>query len=263
MNGFDLTGNKYADASLAGMTRGVLVNMVIYPLSTMMTVNQVNHPDLKTTQVGKQILQSSGYRGLYAGFSSQLARLAIKQATNWPMIMGLPPCFEQQGFTPTISHLATGATISFVDATVLAPLERSRVLAMLNQSKIRITIRSFFTDGWKGYGYNLSNGCVTWSTFMMTQNLLKKEYKVVTGREKLNLGDSCLLGPAISSVVALVKTPFDTLYNMKQADIQVGKLTLTRLFTGLKMNLVYLSIHNVATVWFMDLLSPQFQDENG
>uniref|UniRef100_A0A0G4HLB8 Mitochondrial carrier protein n=1 Tax=Chromera velia CCMP2878 TaxID=1169474 RepID=A0A0G4HLB8_9ALVE len=151
----------YVEAATVGALRGLARLPLEHPFDRVRTLWQ-RHPHLTSVwQVSalmrkgggqalnnlkekgqKQKMAFGGLWGLYAGAVPNAARLALKEVYRWPMMLALPPLYTGLFF----SHKAgadkdhagaktlAGFTVASVEAFILCPIERMKVVLMTHQS---------------------------------------------------------------------------------------------------------------------------------
>jgi hypothetical protein len=170
-------------------------------------------------------------RGFYAGFIPSAFRNMLKSLYRWPLMLFLPRAFETlypKPWTDKFAFLSkgsTGVSLAAVDAFLVCPLERLKVVLQTKQSDI--TIRQFMREHKADLSKSMFAGLtpffyrnlVSWTSFLYFDYLFKKMF-----RSKLNISNqvgldsfsllqiSLLVGVAnITSVM-----PLDILKTLKQ-----------------------------------------------
>ena len=83
----------------------------------------------------KQIYREKGfYKGFYSGSLPNLTRIALKNVYRYPLMIKLPNLIQENIKIARDNRMAakvlTGVSISFVEAFILCPVERFKVIMM-------------------------------------------------------------------------------------------------------------------------------------
>lgn len=124
-----------------------------HPFDTIKTKMQAKGSGLFTfLYTTKEIHHTQGFvRGFYRGFLPNSVRATIKQFYRWPMAIAFPQLFHaiypeklQTKFI-SINKLSTGVLISALEAFIICPLERIKVVLMTTRAE-QMTIKTFFHE---------------------------------------------------------------------------------------------------------------------
>lgn len=117
----------------AGLVRGVIGFPLEQPFESIKTQWQADPKHPNEWQIFKEIVKQKGfYRGFFAGSLPNLGRILIKQVYRYPLMIGLPPFFEEKLHTTNLEVVkaVSGLTIALIESFILCPFERLKVFIM-------------------------------------------------------------------------------------------------------------------------------------
>jgi len=242
-------------SSFYGMIRGIMVHTLIYPLEVVKVRRQCSEENI--FRITYHLWQREGIRPFYRGLSAQLGKTTMRQAWCWPMMTAIPPRMQQYGANDTFAQAMTGVSIATVDALVTTPLERAKVVSACTGNR-GASLSEIYKGGWHGGMTHWRKLSVNWSTFLVAQKHLRKQYANSSG-EPLTMCQLIHIGFQVAAIVSLVSAPFDFANTWKQAQnksvILSSPKSIAMLYRGWPLNALSLVIHNVASVTLLDWLS--------
>jgi hypothetical protein len=117
----------------AGLMRGLVGFPLEQPFEAIKTQWQADPKHRNEWQIFKHIIEKKGlYRGFYAGSLPNLGRILIKQVYRYPLMIALPPFFEEKLKTSNleVTKAVSGLTIALIESFILCPFERLKVFLM-------------------------------------------------------------------------------------------------------------------------------------
>ncbi|MBS0585823.1 MAG: hypothetical protein JSR76_05945 [Verrucomicrobia bacterium] len=235
--------------SALGIARGVVVTVFTHPIDTVRYHLQTSPEKLQCRDVIKTIWQRSSFRGFYGGLTPHLGKTVLKQAWLWPMIAGVPARLEKHGIESPYKEVLTGIAIAFVDAAITTPFEKAKITGAAQGQKISW---QSLRKGWTGTTTNFARLSVTMSTFLVTQERLRRHYSQKS--HSLAFSELAKIGVITAIVVSIVSAPFDAANTRKQTDTKSIKL-FTRPYRGFPCYFTTLVIQNMASAWLIDYLA--------
>lgn len=181
--------------SAIGIIRSVIAFPVEHPLDTVKTRWQ-SKPNLShEVQVLRDLISDKGVRGLYAGSLPNLARNLVKNAYRFPLMVSLPAYFSQNlperiRKNKFLTTQLSSTTIAIIEAGILCPLERLKVLFMTQTQSEKISYRAFlmnnrrslFSELYRGYIALWVRQQISWTVFlqadMIAKSSMRKYYKI-------------------------------------------------------------------------------------
>lgn len=250
-----MSHNDVFQSSLYGMMRGVFVHTLIYPLEVVKIRRQCSED--KVFRIAHDLWQKEGVGSFYRGLTVQLGKTTIRQAWCWPMMTTIPPRMRRYGANDALSYAMTGILIATVDALVTTPLERAKIVSAFTGNR-KASFSEIYKDGWRGGMAHWRKISVNWSTFLVAQQHLRKQYANTSG-EPLTMWQLMQIGVQVAGIVSLVSAPFDLANTWKQAQNKDLTLFSPRsiavLYRGWPLSALSLAIHNIASVTVLDWLS--------
>jgi len=119
-----------------------------HPIDSIKTQWQAR-PYLKNEfAIVKEIYETKGVKGFYAGSLPNLSRCLLKNTYRYPLMVGLPRLYAEKlplGIRErkSLVKVMTGLSIGLVEATLTCPIERIKVYFMTT-SDTRLSYREFF-----------------------------------------------------------------------------------------------------------------------
>lgn len=171
--------SNYLSITSLGMFRGVIVGTTGYPLEVIKIKQQTDLSDQKSSKLAGQIFKSEGIRGLYRGFKPYMTRLLFRQLWLWPTIMKIHSELKRKEFHPISNHIITGGLISTIDAFTGISMEKAKTLSILRDQKppIEKKAKEPFLRLFQGLGTHWTQLSVSWTCFLVFQELFKNSYK--------------------------------------------------------------------------------------
>ncbi len=189
-----------------GTGRTLLVMTVTFPLEQIKTWQQAGLSS-STYRIAQEIFSSSGIRGFYTGFFWQASSLAIKQLWRWPLMTSIPVYLEQNRCDSLhTQQLTTSAALSTFEAALLNPLTKLRILS--GTRRPLFSLSTLAKEGWQGTGSNWLRAFSMWSSFLVSQEVLRKWHK--GSAASLTQWQFIQISLETSCLVTLISTPFDT-----------------------------------------------------
>ncbi len=253
--GVDFTKENLARSSLWGVTRGIFVHTLIYPLEVIKIRHQCSENESKSVRIALALLREEGIGAFYKGLTPQLLKTSIKQTWCWPMITGVPPVLQKYQIENLQQQALTGLLIATMDAAISTPLERAKIVsAFRGTSEFRL--KTAYKDGWRGFATHWSKLSVNWVAFLTAQKYLRDQFP----GQSLSFSELTKIGIQVALIVSIVSAPFDIANTLKQAqNLSPSRLlnrhTIFKLYRGWHLNALSLVIHNIASVTVIEKLT--------
>jgi hypothetical protein len=244
-----------------GIARGLSVHTLIYPIEVVKIRQQCQSNPEKSTEIARALFQKEGASAFYKGLPAQLIKTSIKQAWVWPVITGIPAYLKRHNIKELPQQILTGLSIATIDAAITTPLERVKIRSA-STGKSRFSLDDVYKNGWRGFTIHWAKLSVNWVTFLVAQKHLRDRYRK-TPEQVLSLPQLAGIGAQVAVIVSLVSAPFDIANTLKQAKnlspthLLSGNV-LRKLYRGWPLNVLALTIHNVASVIVIDKLGQKF-----
>lgn|GEM_PF-1400426 len=197
-------------SSLVGVVRGVAAQIFFYPFDTIKTRQQAAEQPLSARAITALLIKEGGWGAFYKGFLYKTAKTAVKQAFCWPLITGLPPCFNQLGAVE--QQLVTGLVVAQVDALVSKHLDGLQIRSMVRGKTATL---SSLSQAGHGYLTYLGHLTIAWSASLAALKWF--ELKEVKNGEKLTPLQTAQVGVSAGLFSSCVSAPFDAANTVKQA----------------------------------------------
>lgn len=253
----DITKEKVALSGAWGAGRAVIVNTLIHPLGVVKIRLLCSKNESNTIRVALDLFRQEGIGAFYKGLTPQLIKACIKPIFVWPMVTGMPSILQRYQVQNLQQQALTGLAISTVDAAILTPLERAKILCASKGIKFRL--KDLYKEGWKGLTTNWSQLSVNWMTFLTAQKYLRDQSYSSSG-QPLSLSELIKIGTQTALIVSVASAPFDVANTLKQAqDLSPSHLLsrsgIFQLYRGWPLNALSLVIQSVASVIIIEKLS--------
>lgn len=253
------TEGVFASMSI-GAGRALCVSALAFPLEQIKTWQQANF-STSTFRAAQEIFSSSGVCGFYRGFVWQATSLAVKQLWRWPLMTSTPIYLEQNGLNHLhAQQLATGVLLSTVDAALLNPLAKLRVLSGTHHPLFSPS--ALIREGWQGTASNWLRAFSMWSSFLVAQAALRQWHK---GEENtLSHWQFVQISLETSCLVTCIATPFDTaathryLYNTRVRDF-FKTTAYQKMYRGSPAAFLATFIHSYASIIGLEYWDNQFR----
>lgn len=211
---------NYVTAGALGLVRGLAGLPLEHPLEVIKVRLQAN-PSEGARSVALQILTFEGWKGFYAGIHLNAVR-TFKQLYRWPMVLALPPIFQnvlptsfQKKHSSAVPVL-TGMGIASLETFIICPLERLKVDLITNDSSNR-SIRNFYQSHKGRIVQELTRGLspvfwrqlTSWVCFLATDEQIKSMERKRTGQSQLSLTSLLWVSALVGSINTGVVMPFD------------------------------------------------------
>jgi hypothetical protein len=244
-----------------GIARGLSVHTLIYPIEVVKIRQQCQPTPEKSTEVARAIFQKEGPSAFYQGLPPQLIKTIIKQAWVWPMITGIPVYLKRHKVGELHQQVLTGWSIATIDAAITTPLERVKIRSA-STGESKLSLNEVYKNGWRGFTIHWTKLSLNWVTFLVAQKHLRDRYRK-TPEQALSLPQLAGIGAQVAVIVSLVSAPFDIANTLKQAKNLSPTHLLSgnvfrKLYRGWPLNVLALTIHNVASVIVIDKLGQKF-----
>lgn len=151
---------------------------------------------------------------------------------------GMPLVLHPLQLGSLTDQALTGFSIATVDAMILTPLERMKILSARKGDNFR----AFEWRGFTAYWTKLS---VNWVAFLVAQKYLRDRN---TTDKPLTLPQLMKIGVQVAVIVSIASAPFDVANTRKQINA-THKISEYR---GWPLSALSLVIHNIATVVVLD-----------
>jgi len=253
----DFSYTTFLHNSVVGGLRGLFVEACIYPIEVVKVRQQCAATSETSLRLAKQVLQTEGYKAFYQGLTPQLCKTGIRHCWSWPLMTHMPKFLASYGFGTISQQVCTGLTIAVFDATITTPLERTKLTSAFS-GKSLFSIRHIYSGGWQGLTTYLIKRAVNNVAFLIAQQSLRDHYRQKS--EILDLPVLIKIGIQVAAIVSVVSTPFDFANTMKQTHNRnisclFSQHGITRLYRGWPLNTLLLTIHHIASVILMEMLS--------
>lgn len=252
--------NNNIENSFFGLGRAFFVGIFNHPLEVIKTRQQIQEKASWAHQVAIEIFKQEGPKGFFRGFSSQFAKIALKQMWCWPLIIGIPNSLEKRGVDSPLREIGAGVTISTLDTALTTPFENGKLSKLLKIDNNGKKFSHLYAGGWSGIRYNWTKLTVVWCTFLTAQKLIRENEKKRIDSTILPLKNLIIAGIETAFVVCVVSAPFDHINSHrlnKNMTIQnVMQKMLASPFRGAPLNLLMLTTHTVASIILIEFLEP-------
>ena len=200
------------------------------PLDVLKVHKQLVTPDLSYIKIARQLVAEQGLTGLWTAAGTKMAQQLAKSAGRGVAVNEI---YHEMGriFTedvrqryPLAKEFTTAWTVALLDALVTTPMDvcKTRQIGgvqsfwqvmgnMWNQSSQSMMARHYGTPGaafssvqnaYTGFGVGYCKLGVSWSTFLVTQEMFKSGYRAQTGNQELS--KSAIVASGVGSGVAKV-----------------------------------------------------------
>lgn len=272
--------SKYLEASYWGAVRGIGALPLEHPLDCAKTCYQSN-PNLRSPVAAlKDIYQRKGVTGFYSGAVPNGARMALKQAYRWPLMIFMPELYKK--IIPEekehMSQLATGLTIANFETFVICPLERLKVWLMTSQTKNESILRFFSNNKghitrslFRGLLPTYAKQMTSWSTFLYSRSIFKDIAKRYHQSDDLPYTTLLTIAVGTGTVNTLAILPLDCIKTrMQQKNIQEGMLNIAKkiyqknglrgFYAGWQFRIIQYFTHAFITVNILEQLEKKLKN---
>ncbi len=254
----NVTQADWMTSSLWGVSRGLCVHTMIFPLDVLKIRLQSASQAEPTVRIALNVLKDEGPGAFYKGLPPQLLKTSIKQVWCWPIITQLPPYLGRYGMGRTWEQMLTGLAISTIDATINTPLERAKILSA-STGKNSYSLKGIYENGWRGFATHWTKLSVSWVSFLTAQRVLRDRIQGQSD-QPLSLPQLTKVGLQVAFIVSLATAPFDMANTLKQTHnlnpiTLLSQKNLPKLYRGWPLQALALSIHNIASVIVIDKLT--------
>lgn len=254
------TKEKWIWSIVGGAARGWAVQAILCPLDVIKTCLQCSQGESKSLQVALTLFRQEGIGVFYKGLTQKLLQIGIKQIWCWPMITMMPPFLQRYHIGNLEQQAITGVSIASVDAFFLTPLERARIKIMAAFKETnKFCLTNTLKDGLQGFGAYWSKLTVSWVTFLTTQKYLRDQYPA---GQPITISQLVKIGMQSALMVSSVAAPFDYVNTRVQAhNLRFSHLfnrnEILKFYRGWPLNTLALTIHSVASVFLINILTTQ------
>ncbi|CAD8144955.1 unnamed protein product [Paramecium octaurelia] len=180
------------ETQLVGMSRAVIglpMDHIFDRFKTLIQAQQNN----SFRQLFLESYRRNGiFRGIFAGFSSQITIQIFKQYYRWPMMIFIPKFFKEQlpqpimDRAPTLHKALTGVTIALFESFITCPFERVKCQLMTQtESKSVLKYMWQHDGGLKGFTRDLFTGMeimmlkqvVSWTNYLYWDHKVRYYFK--------------------------------------------------------------------------------------
>lgn len=255
----DSSNGSWQKSSLLGVVRGVTVHSIIFPLEVIKIQQQASLKKEMSYRIAANLLRTEGIGGFYRGIVPQLVKTSLKQAWCWPIITELPKKLERYRVNPYVQQFLTGLSIATIDAAITTPLERLKILTIVNKPR-ELSFKNIYKEGWYGFRAHWSKLSVSWVLFLLAQKYFRERYREKSGGQPLSLPQLMDIGIRVAFVVSLCTAPFDVANTLKQSR-NINPISLFsgnwpgKMYRGWPLNMLALVIHNIASVILINKLN--------
>ncbi|CAD8138777.1 unnamed protein product [Paramecium octaurelia] len=186
------------------------------------------------------------FRGIFAGFSSQISIQLFKQYYRWPMMILIPKLYMQilpqkvKESAPALHKGLAGITIALFESFVTCPFERVKCQMMTQQQSKSVLkymwehdggIRGFTRDLFTGMEVMILKQVVSWTNYLYWDHRVRYYFKGEPSH-KLTMQEIvlCSIVTAIPNII--IVQPFDmikTQFQMENND-QIKNLSIWNAF---------------------------------
>lgn len=263
-------------SAFVGILRGMISLVLEHPLEVIRTRWQLAaRENLKSIIQG--ILAHKGVRGFYSGALPHLARLLIKQAYRYPLMLILPACYGALVGRGLFTSFLTGLTIALGEIFLITPLERLKVWLITSHQQTQ-SLGSFFTlnkgafikELYRGLSAMAPRQVLTWVVFMVTHDWLVASAKMYVGTSVLPLTVLVAISLIEGGIHGALVLPFDCLkthmqkYQAKESlyivDVALSiykRYGIRGFYAGWWATLIKYSIHALLTTPALEYLRDQ------
>lgn len=255
----DSLKNFLTSSSFLGVTRGIVIHTLVYPLEVVKIKQQCALTSEKNYRIASQLFQKEGLQAFYRGLTPQLIRTSIKQTWCWPLMTNMPHQLERYGFNTFYQHALTGLIIATFDAAVTSPLERAKILSIVKTNS-SFSLKTFYKEGWHGFTTQWMKLAVSWSVFLVSQKYFREQYREKSDDQKLTFPQLIASGIQTGAVVSLMAAPFDVANTLKQSkNINASSLfsgnIVRNMYRGWPIQILSVVIHNIASIMLLEKLA--------
>lgn len=257
MSSDNISYRSVAFSSACGVLRGGVVNLIVSPLDVIKTTQQSLVNSEANYKIAIKLFKEGGFSAFYRGLYPQMIKTGFKQLWSWPIITALPKYLERHRFSTTSQQAITGLTIATVDVTLTTPLERARVNSIVNET--RITLKSLYLSGFKGFWPFWMKQTVSWTVFLLAQKLFRDQAHEKSHHENLSFFELLTISTKVSLVASFVTAPFDLANTLKQTQNLhfsnfASTQSLVKMLRCWPLTAATLMIHNLASIALLEMI---------
>lgn len=248
--------SDWLESGAGGILRGAGALVFVHPLSVLKTHQQCASTFMTVHQISGQLWKKGGIRPFYRGVVPQFCNTLGKQLWCWPLIIQAPKVLKREGFQGLRQQAVLGLCIGTVDSIGGVCFDKRKTLLIVQPDKIlsRWNILKGGLSQWPSYWRQRT---VSWTTFLVTQQYFRDQYRKYLGEEKLNFIQLTEVGVSVAVVVTIIAAPFDLANQLRQSERWdcsksfFGNLS-GKAFLGARVNFVSLVVHNIASVVLLE-----------
>lgn len=184
--GIENKHSSYLEMAVLGFARGAITFPLEHVFERMKLASQA-HPKKTTKQAIKDLWQSQGLKGLYAGSRANFFRRTIREIYHWPVMLFINKIWkriipEKWNNDHLVTNIATGNSMAFVHASVTLPFERLLIEKTTNKGylpfiKNMIGIRRFII--YEGFQATLIRHSLVWDLFYISSYASNNAFKKI------------------------------------------------------------------------------------
>lgn len=231
--------SRYLEVSFSGALRGLIPLPIEHPFDCMKTRMQANLGAKSAFNMVQEIYQQDGLRGFYAGVLPNGARLMIKHAYRWPMMLAFPDFYdrflpeETKKKYPSLKKFLTGGTIASFETLIICPLERVQVW-LTTTYRDKKTLGNFYQQNrgnikkelYRGLNASYPKQLVTWISFLVADEKCKALAREYTGEKELSFKTLISVSFVVGTINAAITLPFGCIKTQMQMHNPVKNNTL-------------------------------------
>lgn len=241
--------SKYLEVSFLGALRGLIPLPIEHPFDCLKTLMQANLGAKSAFNMVQEIYQQDGLKGFYAGVIPNGARLMIKQAYRWPMMLAFPNFYdkflpeETKKEYPSLKKFLTGGTIASFETLIISPFERLKVWIMTSYRDEK-TLGNFYQQNrgnlmkelYRGLNASYPKQLVTWISFLVADEKCKALAREYTGEKELSFKTLLSVSFVVGAINAAITLPFGCIKTQMQMHNSVKSNTLMSVTTQIYQN---------------------------
>lgn len=213
---------NYIEASILGAARGAIGLVVEHPLDYVKTTLQASGAKNSIRSIMRSTYTKDGIKGFYAGVIPNTARVALKQAYRWPLMLGLPSFFQNNLFDkqdhPVLQKSLTGLTIASIESVIVTPLEKFKVWLMTNQNADK-TLKNMLTSSnnpFKDLNIIYPRQIVAWGSLLSVDEALKNYARKKNNNQPLTFSNLTAISASVGVINTAAIMPLDTVKTLVQ-----------------------------------------------
>ena len=257
------SSDRIGPAAMAGMARGYIVHGFTFPLVVMRTVQQDSPTSLTVFQVAKKLFQEGRTKRFYQGFSNQLIEKTITQPITWIGLVNGPSLLGSYIQSPLVQQGIVGLGIAAVNTAITNPIERKKILTVLDKGNVSLLKFYVKKEGWVGLSSNFANSAIRWVTFCVAQHKFTDTEKA-TIQKPLTASSYVKIALQVSLAVSALGAVTEAANVRRMGRGQTLRELLAKrqfrpLFRGMPLSWLNMFIHNLSSVVLIDYFKKRQQ----